>query len=228
MKVGDFVYVPNAYDTTWKPWLTQIEEVRDGKYVCEVKSRNYNSFDAPDNVSLREFDQVFADPLSCKEFIDNYYYDGMCRGCSYYDDAGLILKCYMCQHYKRDGDKRYCRKRLVAAPEICKDFSSTMPQYEKWTWDRYDDLLRNCEFNKECKHHCDSCHKTCSYEKYMDEYVSVPVDYTYNGRKVAYQLVRRKDWVSGNKNICGIRYAPEYTKSGKIKKGTVNNIEMMN
>lgn len=247
-KVGDNVYVANAYDCVWRPWLTTIKEIVDGKYVCEVKHKNYNTFNGDDIISDVGFDQVFADPLSCREYIDAYYYDALCKNCTYEKDAGRILTCKDCEHVIKieamgplscdvgicgnTGVQVWNAARSTTGMEICKKYSPTLPQHQDWDWDRYEDLLKNCEFNKECKHHVESCHKTCSYEKYMDKLIRIPVDFEYGNRNVRWALIKRSEWVdlsfkSDDGFWCwGVVYTPEYTKSGRIKRGTVNNIEM--
>ena len=246
-KVGDCVYVPNAYDTIWKPWLTKIEEIINDKYLCEIKYKNYSSFNGDDHVVKREFDKVFGDPLSCREYIADYYYSGLCRNCMYEKDAGTILNCSMCRHNIKVDESDpvkwnwgYCKfteipvwsaRCATRGSEICRNFSPALPQYEDWSWERYENLLKNCDFNPGCVHHRESCHKTCSFEKYMDEYISVPWEIEYEGRKTSYALVKRQDWVDQNfltddgHIICwGLKLKPKYTKTGKLKKGTVNQV----
>ena len=119
-------------------------------------------------------------------------------------------------------------KGVTKGFEICQNFYPTLPQYKDWNYERYEDLLKNCEFNKECIHHKNSCHKTCTFEHYMNEFVSVPVKAKYNGRDVAYALIKRSDWIKQNYItkwgiICwGVKLKPILTKTGRQMKGTIN------
>lgn len=250
-KVGDWVYVPNAYDTIWKPCLTQINEISNGKYLCEIKYKNFASFNGDDHVVEREFDKVFGDPISCRDYIADYYYDGLCKNCIYEKDAGTILNCSMCRYNIKVDEPDpvkwnwgYCEftdipvwssKSAARGMEICRNFSPTLPQYEDWTYERYEDLLKNCDFNPECIHHRESCHRTCTYEKYINELMRIPVkNKEYSNRKITHVFVKRKEWVdqsfcgdeSGYVLCWGVCYAPEYTKTGKLKKGTLNQVEV--
>ena len=238
------VYVPNAYDAIWEPWATEVEYVENGLYYCEVRQRNFSSFNAADDVVVRGFKDVFEDIKSCQDYINLYYYDGYCRGCKYRADSGTILNCSMCVYnvkVKSDNiteyDKGVCditnvpvwsaRNPCIGA-EICMYFSPSLSQYEDWTWERYRDLLKYCEFNKECLHHKNSAHKTCDYDKYLDEFIKIPVD----DDKIEYLYIRRREWIDhsfvnehGDYLYHGVRFKPEYTKTGKIKKGTLNRSE---
>ena len=238
-KESDIVYVPWPYDTSWEPQLTKIEYIDNGIYYCKVKQRNFSSFNATDNEHIYGFaDNIFADRESCEEYIRLYYYDGLCDGCKYADVAGTVLKCNVCKHRKIiypdnpvDNPKEICGPTgvFVAVSDICSNFSPALPQYESWSWARYEDLLKNCEFNKECIHHLQSVHKTCDYDKYLNEWVKIPVD----DEKIEYLYITRNEWneqsfFNGSPRgywYHGVRFKPEYTKTGKIKKGTLNRSE---
>ena len=159
--VGDYVFVPNAYDVKWEPYFTKIECVEKGNYYCKVRKRNLSSFNAPDDYVEYPFSshEVFSNVDDCKKYIDDYYYDGYCKECKYFKDAGTILKCSMCSHVK----KHYCELNNLqvctnnsSSREICKNYHYKAPQYVEWDWNRYADLLVNCEFNQLCDHHSKS------------------------------------------------------------------------
>ena len=240
------VYVPNAYDIVWQPYLTKIEYIDNGIYYCKIRQRNLSSFNSLDNEFVYPFKQVFEDRESCQDYIDKYYYDGLCKGCKYADDAGTILNCSMCSHMiqRRNSDPTkydsgYCKYSGISVwsarnpcigKEICKNFSPSLPQYQDWSWLRYDDMLRNCEFNKECTHHKYSAYKNLriSYDKYMSEYIQIPVD----DKNIESLYIKRSEWIdqsfvlgNGRYKYHGVKYKPELTRSGHIKKGTANKSE---
>ena len=251
-KVGDIVYVPNAYDVIWEPYATIIEDVLDpGHIVCFLKHKNYSSFNGQDitQETVLNIKQVFSNSIECQKYIQNYYYDGLCRNCNYYKDSGTILRCLTCTHncrHKTDssthnweigvcsysGLQVWTQEKPNLGEEICKHYSPTITQYTKWTWDKYNDLLQKCEFNQDCIHHSCSCHKTISYDKYINEFKRIPFSSIYDKKNIDYVYIKRKEWVDqdfyDDKGIwCwGVVYSPEFTKTGKIKKGSCN-IAMM-
>ena len=245
-KIGDLVYVPNALDMKWNPCLTRVEEFEGGDYYCKVPYKNMAGFSFGTKQVLRPFKEfeIFSKKDDCQEYINNYYYYGLCHGCKYEVDAGTILNCSICQHNIKVNEPDpvkwnwgYCEntgitvwsgKTSCVGLEICRNFSPTLPQYQDWNYEKYEDLLKNCEFNRNCVHHVESCHRTCSFEKYMDEFVHVPGEAEFEGREVAFVFVKRSEWVdqSFKDRDCikcwGVRLKPELTKAGKLKKGTVN------
>lgn len=243
--IGRMVYVPNAYSWKWEPCLTYVKEIRNGKYVCEVPHQNYADNSGKIYRIEVEFDEVYKDYDSCLEYITNYYYGGFCEGCKYDKIAGTIWNCEDCSHLiiqKGDlsSDRFICEKcgvcvgsTYVLCHNICKYYDPTLPQNirEYVSWEHYDDILKNCEYNPDCIGHQKSCHKTCSYDIYMNQMIRIYCDkFDYDGKIVQSYLIKRKEWIdlSFNTNdgiLCwGLGFAPEYTKKGQIKKGTANRV----
>lgn len=246
MKIGDLCWVAHAYDVEYRATPMEIVDITSENdktlYWGYVTAHNFAG--RRTEKVFRSFDKVFGDKFDCEDYIWNYYYDRLCRDCKYEKTAGTILNCSACVHNQHIkaldvtkwdyGKCELCgitvwsaEKRHIGMP-ICKHFS---PIRGYWSYKKYVDLLKNCDFNPDCPHHKESAHKTCSFDKYMNEYVKVPVDLKYNGRQVSYVFVKRSEWCDqnfiddGNIKCWGVKYEPEYTKSGKIKKGTVNNVE---
>lgn len=251
MQIGDLCWVAHAYDVSYQPTVMEIVDITN-----ENDSLLYWGYVTVNNLAgrriekiLRSFDKAFHDSISCSDYIHNYYYDGLCEGCEYEKSAGLILNCSTCVHNKHISvsdvtkwDYGKCdlcgitvwsaERRHIGMP-ICRRYSP-IRKYDTTSYEEYIDILKNCEFNQDCPHHTASCHKTCSFDKYMNEMIKVPVNLKYNGRQVSYAFVKRSEWCeqsfieNGNIRCWGVKYAPEYTKSGKIKNGTANNVETFN
>lgn len=223
-KVGDTVIVAFAVDWVFEPHITVVKDIveKNGKinYVVdcfESSTANDSSFEHYD--SRREENEIFEATkdgmAACKKYILDYYYGGLCRGCKYDKDAGTVYRCRDCSHCKDTGKKNPADTRPMKcflnnitvgefytrshSMEICRYFDPIFPQEKEVykNWEYYDEILRNCEFNKECPHHKNSVHKTCTYEHYMDfELVSVPIHFTYNGREVTSIKIPRRRWVN--------------------------------
>lgn len=207
-QVGENVYVPNAYDFQWQPYLTTIEEIDGDTYYCRI--RVYNLIGGCTDTLLANFrrDEIFATIEECQNHIDYYYYGKYCENCHYDDIAGDVWDCHDCSHLRKEPnptfkyhDRYYCdRTRITVGGsyanchEICAHYDPTLPQNKKSyvSWDFYDDILRNCTFNPDCDLHTKSVHKTCPYERYMNQYVSFPLLGVYDGKKTDYGLVTRK------------------------------------
>ena len=105
-KVGDIVYVPHAYDTQFKPYITMVEEVDylDEKplYGCKVKKKNYHAFNQLDDEQYIGYDEdeVFfpTEIKQCQKYISDKYYGGLCSGCKYDKISGDIWRCNDCEH----------------------------------------------------------------------------------------------------------------------------------
>lgn len=252
LKVGDFVYVPDAYTGMWKPGLTRIDDItEDGNYLCTLLVSNCAArCDEHRQIEFRK-EQVFPYPEKekCQEYILLYYYGGYCRGCKYEHTSGAIWKCGDCSHKRRETnesnsyfDKFVCDRTGITIGgsyaqfhEICKHYDPTLPQNKRdyQSWEVHDDILRNCDFNPNCETHAKSALKTCPYERYMNEFVSFPVSGIYDGKIVNYGVVRRKDWIENNfvlgdrtYEVIALKFAPEYTANKRIKKGTANRMKV--
>lgn len=248
MNVGDFIYVPHATSWIWEPTLSKIEEITDDYYICEVLVDEWGS---REGLTRRKIgfkkEYAFTNKADCEKYISEYYYDGLCRGCKY-DDVETNWNCNDCK-YKivvkpedvTGHDLYVCSKcdiiiggTYTGRHEICKYYEPTLPQNirEYNSWEAYDDVLRNCEYNRECAHHKNSCHKTCSYDRYMNQFVRIgckELNFVYNERKVESYLIKRSEWINldfKDKDgfYCwGLRYESIKNKNGTYKKGTVNN-----
>lgn len=242
--VGDLVYVPNAYNWRWEPCRTVIND------IIEVDGEKRYYADCPhDNLAGRRHEikemcfrekELFDSIESCREYIFNFYYDGLCTGCNYENKCGNVWTCKDCEYCEKhisdsptDKYSLICSKTNIEMGkqygmpmEICKHYSPTLPQNirEYGSWEEYNDVLRNCEFNKECIFHMKSCHKTCTYEYYMNKYMKIPFDFIFRGRSVKAIYIRRQQWINqdfidGNIIKClAIDYAYEKNKRGLPKK----------
>lgn len=246
MNIGDMVYIDWAYDNKYEPTLVAIKDIADNGIVCDVRRVNhYDGRIETVEISVK-YDRVFDSYEECKDFVDKYYYDKLCRGCTY-EHCGSVFTCKDCTHAKRTDykpgfDRYICEKNGIvvgetyqAGHEICKNFSPKRPvdADEYGSWELYDEYLRKCEYNKECPHHKYSAHKTCDYSRYMNNYVYVCADnITYKEREVSWFIVTRKRWVEqnifdGDYITCiGVAYKPIKNKNGTYKKGTVNNVDI--
>lgn len=251
--VGDMVFVPNAYDWIWRSHLTKIEEIsnEDGKmvYYADCPQLNLFSFNSGNQIKRIKFfeKEIFKTKAECDEYISNYYYGGLCKGCHYEDIAGDIWYCNDCSFIEKvkgekpgDNFKLVCKRNnldvggqyVARGHEICKYYDPTLPQNKKTyvSWEHYDDILRNCEFNKECVHHKNSCHKTCSYEWYMNQLVDIPISFKLGDRVVRSARITRRMWIEQNFLNNGILkcksldFVPELTKTGRVKKNSVRFI----
>lgn len=249
--IGDIVFVPHAYEWTWNPYMTTIKDIikeNDGSYRYYADCL-FNSLFNNEPSKMKEFPfrehEIFLSLEDCRSYIQNYYYGGLCRNCKYDKISGTIWSCSDCEHklmFKNDTPGRFekyvCELTGItvgavyqAPHECCKFYKPTRKQNieEYVSWEHYDDILLNCEFNKACEHHKKSAHKTCSYERYMNELVSYPKSFEFNGRTVKYAKIPRRMWIdlnfiSGDIIKCKcLTLEPVLTESGRIKKGTANN-----
>ena len=244
MNIGDYVFVPHATSWVWESTLTQIEDETEKYYICDVLVDEFGSREGLVHRKIGfDKEHVYENRKDCDEYISLYYYDGLCKGCKYYDVEtnwdcndclykGVVKNQDVTKH-----DTYICRKcdvviggTYTGRHEICKYYNPTLPQNvtNYISWDIYNDVLKNCEYNRECIHHKNSCHKTCSYDKYMNEYIKIPCDFIYEGRGVESYLIKRSEWVNldfKDKDgfYCwGLRFKTLYNKNGSIKKGTAN------
>lgn len=243
--VGDWVYIPNAYEWKWEPYRSQIEEVEETKdgtvyYIrtCENDLMIFESCVKRPLCKFKEHEVFAADDLKgCQKYISEYYYDALCRGCKYDKVNGVIWDCHDCKNKENGVCKRtgiIVGKSYSKAKECCRFYEPTFPQNVRdyVSWECYEDILKNCEFNPNCVFHKKSCHRTCTYERYMNELIGIPVRFMNNKRKVRTVKILRKDWVNqtfpretdDKKEIrCRlIEYDPELTPTGKRKKGALN------
>lgn len=249
--VGDLVYVPNAYEWVWKSCMTVIKKIikkDDGtyKYYADCPHNNLFNNEPPEKVErCFEEHEIFTSKEECDKYISNYYYGGLCRGCHYDDIVGTIWRCRDCSHIEKikgekptDNTKCVCKLNGITVDnqhhsvshECCRYYSPTLPQNKEAyvSWDHYDDILKNCEFNPECIHHKNSCHKTCTYEHYMKQLVSFPISFEFEGRKVKFAKIARRMWIDQTflsdgilQCIC-LELEPELTKTGRRKKGSID------
>lgn len=222
-KIGDEVFVPNAFEWIWETAHTIINDVEElnGEtvYICPVCRNNLASRSGIQLVdgTYKEheiFPATKEGKAKCDEYISNYYYDGYCKGCSYDKIAGQVWKCTDCKHCKADEQTDLTKPRPMRCEftgiivseyynrshsiEACSKFEPFRPQdiRDFCSWQQYDDYLKNCEFNKECIHHKKSAHKTCTYERYMDhELIRVPFVFSFNGRLVTNVKISRRRWI---------------------------------
>lgn len=237
--VGNLVFVPNAYDWVWESYMTIIKDVvkeNDGTYKYYADCLHNNLFNnGLSEIVERCFDEheIFTSKEECDKYISNYYYGGLCRGCYYDDIAGTIWDCHDCEHKKNgrcDLSGIVVGVQYHKAFECCRYYSPTFPQNKRdyVSWEHYEDILMNCEFNPECVHHKNSCHKTCTYDRYMNELVEFPISFEFEGRKVKYAKIKREMWVnqsflSGSILKCKILVLePELTQTGRRKKGSID------
>lgn len=252
-KIGDMAYVAFAVDWKFESHLTIIkdiiEEGGETKYVVDCfhsstarfSSEMYEHYD-----DIRKKNEIFEatkeGKAACDEYVSNYYYDGLCTGCKY-RDYGSVFRCTDCSHCKDMGRKNPTDPRPMKCilnqiivgwfykkshgHEICKYFDPVLPQIKRefQNWENYDEVLRNCEFNKECIMHKNSVWKTCTYEHYMDfELVEFPIKFMLNGREVISIKVPRRRWVdqdflNGDILECTVvNFAYEKNRNGLPKK----------
>lgn len=246
-KIGDMVFVPNAFDWVWLSCMTTIKEVTniDGKDIYYADCPHNNLFNnEPSKVKEFRFEEkeIFLNKSDCDEYIRNYYYSGLCDGCYYENKCGNIWRCKDCSHCikcENPDITKYntyrCTKTNIligvqysAFSEICKYYKPTLTQNKREyvSWENYEDILRNCEFNKTCKLHSKSCHKTCTYEWYMNEIMVIPYSFVFKGRDVKAVRIRRKQWIEQNFlhldegiiECTGVDFVYERNKRGLQKK----------
>lgn len=247
-KVGDKVFVPNAFDWSWKPEITMVEKtaVENDNIVyyarCLYQNPVSNNAAIEKQWYIFNESEVFATSDECKEYISNHYYGGLCRGCKYDDIGGAIYfcnDCGLCKLREVTGENHgelICsrtgitvgNKYSIRKSEICKYYIPMLPQHkaEYGSWEKYDDVLKNCDFNPKCRHHSESAHKTCTYEFYMGRIVVVPYSFEFNGREVKAIRIRRSQWINqsfidveNNVIKClGLDYNVEWNSRGKPKK----------
>ena len=213
-KTGDYVYVPNALEYSWEPFGTKIEEVQehDGEstYYCQTPQRSY-TFNAEVFYQQFPFKHKEVFPFtreglaSCKTYIHNYYYDGLCEGCEFEELGGLILRCRTCQNckkYQKDGETLLvCSRRKLVVGNIA-HFGSEMEACRyyvsnKMKFPDYEYILKNCDFNKNCIHHRYSCHKTCTYEFYLSKLIPIHGVEEETGRSV-WMKIPRSQWIEAD------------------------------
>ena len=241
-KVGDTVWVPHSITGLWEPHVTIIKAVEtypnaDTNYTVDLP---YRRLALREELHIEEFKyeafQVFDNLAACKKFIKDYYYDGLCNGCQYEELGGAIWRCATCGNTelvatgKPKDFKRVCKRTglTVGLEECCKFFEpkTEAARKEYVSWEHYEDILRNCDFNPNCIHHQKSANHCCSYDFLLGCPVHVCVSFDCNGRKVQSVLVPRKMWIDqsyidGDNITCrGLRFEPILTKVGLIKKGT--------
>ncbi len=250
--VGDFAFVPNACEWRWKTSLTvikKIEETENGKiYYADCLHNNLFARDEGIKSIERTFAEreVFKTKEECDEYVGNYYYDRLCRGCKYDKVAGNVWRCDDCEyavtHFPENPTDSYCKKcsksgitisgQYSRGFEICKFYKPILPQNirEYVSWEKYNDILMNCEFNPQCRHHTDSAHRTCTYDWYMQQHVRIPLVFEYDGRKVKQVGIHRRNWIDQDFMENGIVKCtflildPELTKTGRKKKNSINSI----
>ena len=247
-KVGDTVWVPISLSGVWEPHPTKVKAVETfpiayTNYTVEVPVKRYALREElhSEDVKYEDF-QVFGNYQDCRKHIAEYYYDGLCNGCQYEDRCGHIWTCDQCECAVRIDDKtprdsiqvcklnglKVAKDFIKNGMECCKFFAPVLPQDKKayQSWEHYEDVLRNCEFNPSCPHHTKSAHSTVDYDWYLTLLVHVPVSFDYNGREVRAAVVPRKMWqdqtfMDGDNITCkGLCFKPILTKVGLIKKGT--------
>lgn len=223
-KVGDMVYVAFAVGWKFETHLTTVKDVveKDGEveYIvecyCDAARFSNDMFEHYDD-SRKEneiFEATKEGKAKCDKYVSNYYYDGLCRGCEY-ENFGSVFRCTDCSHCKDMGHKNLTDPRPMKcvlnkivvggfyikshAHEICKYFDPVLPQIKRefQSWEKYNEVLKNCEFNKECPMHKNSVWKTCTYEYYMDsKLVGFPIKFMLDGREVTSVKVPRRRWVN--------------------------------
>ena len=165
--------------------------------------------------------ETFATKQECDNYIHNYYYDGQCENCKY-QNAFTDWKCRDCAYLiETDEDtlntdkshgNYYCRllseQNIIVnvynryhtnkAEEICKYYKPTLQQNVRdyISWEVNEDILKNCDFNPNCPLHKNSCHKTCTYEHYLNRRMEIPISFEYNGRKVKKVQIYRYQWIN--------------------------------
>ena len=249
-KVGDQVWVPHAVYMAWEPSLTKVKRIEidpygNPHYVVDLLFQRSALREElhPEECKFLE-NRVFADYPSCEKFVKEYYYDGLCHGCHYEDQCGHIWMCQQCEYAKWTHDKyghkaaQVCARNEIQVStdtirngqECCRYFKPILPQDKEayQSWEHYEDVLRNCEFNQKCEHHKNSAHKTCSYEYWLSMLLRIPCSFEYKDRKVKAVIVPRNLWIdqtfkNGDNVQChGLIFEPILTKKGLKKKGIEN------
>lgn len=247
-KIGDYIWTPVGGLSTarWQSYHTKILDIdiKNNTYLVILPHENY--FAQPNTeIEYNEYYQfefeVFSTREECDKYIINYYFDGLCVRCDY-KDTFTTWNCKDCEYCQRVNDTdcncmflkdNYNLDVKVAdfysgghSMEICKFYKPTLPQNirEYISWEVNDDILRNCEFNPDCDLHKYSCHKTCTYEHYMNQRIKIPIEFNYNGRKVKHIQIFRYQWINqdyiiGDKLKCLCLYFDyELNKHSKPRK----------
>jgi hypothetical protein len=247
--VGDLVYVVHARGWVWEPTLTKVEEICGDRYICDVYKEEWGSRDGARLVPIAFLEsEVFdkSERKECADYINKRYYGGYCEGCKYDKISGTIWRCDDCKHKKAVKNKDLTKHdsyvceltdivvggTYIPCREICKRYEPTLPQNirDYVSWEHYDDILRKCEYNPECVGHKLSVHKTCPYERYMEQIVRVPYSFQYGEETVINLHVKRREWldlsfISEDKKklyVWGLGFKEKRNKNGTIKKGTAN------
>lgn len=223
VSVGDYVIVPHAYAWKWEPTTIVIDDIRteDNEKVYYAECAYDNMFSSKNNHDTKTFrfeeDKLFPNTFegleACKEYIDNYYYAGYCANCKYnkWIEDFFCKDCVHCETERKsatdntlyrckiNGSVVGCQYQTPIGKEICKYYESVLPQEQALfrSWDDYIDVLKNCDFNKECPTHKLSCHKTCDYERYLNQLIRIGLSFsfTFEERKVNSIKILRKRWM---------------------------------
>lgn len=231
-KVNNIVWVAgNTYTERWSSVPTIINLIDELGYLVEVPLwGQFGESISPHKIVLTEH-EIFSTKAECDEHIKNYYFDGECHGCQYFDtehpETETNFNCRECW-YQLDGK---CMNYETHCNEICDKYTPILPQY-KTIWkdfDHYLELMRNCTYNQECPLHKYSCHKNCTFDRWSNGKVSLRYpNMKYSGRDISTVKVLRKDYwyggfIKGNKLLARhIIFEPEKTPRGRVRNGTYN------
>ena len=85
----------SVWGKRWEPFTSQIYAIDNGKY--KVDRPLYGNIFGEGIKSTQAYtDHVFSTKAECDEYISNYYFNGLCRGCEYndeeHDDVGYICR----------------------------------------------------------------------------------------------------------------------------------------
>ena len=212
--IGDVVFVPHAYDMKFTPHMSAIEEIgEDGEYYCKVPILNMAGRRHETRGVWFKPTEVFINKKECQKYIDNYYYDGLCKECEWEKVSGEILRCNGCCNYELEAEG-LCRDTYKCAVRGCRvGVTYGLPneacaeyvprKIGGVSWKDYETMLKMCDFNPNCPHHKYSAHKTIGYDKYLSEFVNViydycrvricDIEYTISGL-----VIRRESWINGD------------------------------
>ncbi len=212
-KIGDIVWTYKYIDLDrWKPHVGTVLDIVEDEY----KINNYG-LGSQEYITRRE-EQVFGSIKESQEFIDKWFYDKLCENCKYHNFNSFHSCCATCSHltliaplHTNDPVKAICNLSncsVVGTNESCCKYDHQFKgqavykygeeNYKKITdFQSYMEYLENCEFNPKCTFHQGSCHKTCSFEKYMNEFIDIFVahDFNFGMAKVRKIRIKRKDWI---------------------------------
>ena len=244
-KTGDYAFVAHASGKVFKATLSKVEEVFEGdsapayRFTLPVAGFVAGATGVKTTTKWYPESEVFDTREQCDDYIDAFYGYALCNGCEY-EDADNTFYCNDCVHAQvvvnpEDKWKSWlkCGKRGVRLTtditgqneEICPNFRcERFPQTQTGygSWDRYQELLINCLYNKECDHHALSCHVTCSYDHYRKEMVRVPLVCKYDGQWIEAVLMPREEWWNDDNfkkdaiRAWGVRYW-HHTSQGKTE-----------